>query len=126
MKRADQPKDVIINLLPFQLEGLNWLTKQEESRFNGGILADEMGMGKTIQMISLLVSKRDITPTLIICPTVAILQWMQEIKTRTTENTLKVLLFHGKDLLDETMNYVAKFQSPRNLSPYKRKGDYGV
>ena len=42
---------------------------QEESRFAGGILADEMGMGKTIQMISLLVSTRE-SPNLILCPTV--------------------------------------------------------
>ena len=43
-----------IKLLPFQLEGLNWLIKQEDGEFNGGILADEMGMGKTIQTIGLL------------------------------------------------------------------------
>jgi DNA repair protein RAD16 len=40
-----QPKDVLVSLLPFQLEGLNWLIKQEESIYKGGILADEMGMG---------------------------------------------------------------------------------
>lgn len=66
-----QPENVRVKLLPFQLEGLNWLIKQEESIYKGGILADEMGMGKTIQMISLLVSNQSDKVTLIICPTVA-------------------------------------------------------
>ena len=37
-----QPADVNVKLLPFQLEGLHWLKQQEESRFAGGILADEV------------------------------------------------------------------------------------
>jgi DNA repair protein RAD16 len=68
--KAEQPADITIRLLPFQLEALHWMQEQEEGRFNGGILADEMGMGKTIQMISLLVTKRHVKPNLILCPTV--------------------------------------------------------
>lgn len=94
-ERAEQPEHVNVKLLPFQLEGLNWLVKQEESPLNGGILADEMGMGKTIQVISLLVTKSHIRPNLIVCPTVAIIQWMEELKNRTTKDLLKVLVFHG-------------------------------
>lgn len=41
---APQPEDVLIKLLPFQLAGLAWLQRQEETRFNGGILADQMGL----------------------------------------------------------------------------------
>ncbi|KAI8853348.1 P-loop containing nucleoside triphosphate hydrolase protein [Chytridium lagenaria] len=82
-----QPPNIAIKLLPFQLEGVNWLMNQEESRFNGGILADEMGMGKTIQLLSLLVSKPDVKPNLILTPTVAILQ--------TSPDTLTVCLYHG-------------------------------
>jgi DNA repair protein RAD16 len=37
-----QPKDLLVSLLPFQREGLNWLIKQEESIYKGGILADEV------------------------------------------------------------------------------------
>ena len=53
-ERAEHPPGMTIKLLPFQLEGLNWLVKQEDGRFQGGVLADEMGMGKTIQTIGLL------------------------------------------------------------------------
>lgn len=34
------------------------MRKQEEGVWNGGILADEMGMGKTVQMLALLSSDR--------------------------------------------------------------------
>lgn len=52
-------------------------------------------MGKTIQMISLLVSKKMQGSTLILCPAVALYQWENEIKNRTTKDLLKVLIFHG-------------------------------
>ncbi len=38
----NQPSDVTLKLLPFQLEGVSWLRHQEEGIFHGGILADEM------------------------------------------------------------------------------------
>jgi SNF2 family DNA or RNA helicase len=41
-----------LTLLPFQKESLHWMKKQEEGPWKGGMLADEMGMGKT-QAISL-------------------------------------------------------------------------
>jgi DNA repair protein RAD16 len=47
-----------IKLLPFQLESLTWMRKQEEGEWCGGMLADEMGMGKTVQTIALLVTDR--------------------------------------------------------------------
>ncbi|KAJ3024337.1 DNA repair protein rad16 [Thoreauomyces humboldtii] len=96
---APQPADIMVKLLPFQQEGLFWMTAQEESRFAGGILADEMGMGKTIQMISLLVTKK-MKPNLILTPTVAIMQWLAELRERTTPGSFKILLYHGANRPD--------------------------
>ena len=56
---------------------------QEDGDVKGGILADEMGMGKTIQTIALILERisanrsignDDTGGTLVICPVVAVLQ----------------------------------------------------
>lgn len=99
VEKAEQPKGLNIKLLPFQLEGLNWLVKQEQSDWKGGALADEMGMGKTIQVISLLLSDRK-KPNLVIAPTVAILQWRNEIDKYT--EGFKVVVWHGANRSTDT------------------------
>jgi SNF2 family DNA or RNA helicase len=47
-----QPPDMSIELLPFQKEGVGWMLKRELEA-TGGIMADHLGMGKTVQMIGL-------------------------------------------------------------------------
>ncbi|KAJ7087303.1 DNA repair protein rad16 [Mycena belliarum] len=90
--KADQPSNLKLNLLPFQQESLFWMKKQEAGIWNGGMLADEMGMGKTIQIIALFVSD-NVKPNLVVAPTVAIMQWKNEIAAHT--EGLKVLVWHG-------------------------------
>jgi DNA repair protein RAD16 len=51
-----------------------------------------MGMGKTIQIISLLVSDGR-KPNLVVAPTVAVMQWRNEIETHTSG--MKVIVWHG-------------------------------
>jgi DNA repair protein RAD16 len=51
-----------------------------------------MGMGKTIQIISLLVTDGH-KPNLVVAPTVAIMQWKNEIEAHT--EGMKVLVWHG-------------------------------
>jgi SNF2 family DNA or RNA helicase len=92
-----QPDGLSLQLLPFQREGLDWLLKQEQQdRFSGGILADEMGMGKTIQTIALLLAEPRGKPNLVIAPAVAMMQWKQEIETHTN-NGLSVYLFYSSN-----------------------------
>ncbi|KAG9034356.1 DNA repair protein rad16 [Tulasnella sp. JGI-2019a] len=92
-QKAEQPADLKAQLLPFQQESLYWMRKQEEeSVWKGGCLADEMGMGKTIQTLALLSSDRR-KPNLIVAPTVAIMQWRNEIELHT--NGFKVMVYHG-------------------------------
>lgn len=49
-------------------------------------------MGKTIQMIALLISDK-LKPNLVVAPTVAIMQWRNEIEAHT--HGLKVLVWYG-------------------------------
>lgn len=108
-EKAAQPPNLKVKLLPFQQESLLWMRKQEKhSEWKGGMLADEMGellnfhsiprpydllgMGKTIQTLALLVSDRR-KPNLVVAPTVAIIQWKNEIEAHT--DGLKVYVFHG-------------------------------
>ncbi|CAN4109967.1 unnamed protein product [Withania somnifera] len=93
---------------------------QEGSTARGGILADEMGMGKTIQAIALVLAKRElgktisksslfsssfstkqevsaVKGTLILCPLVAVLQWVNEINQCTVEGSNKILVYHGSN-----------------------------
>lgn len=126
-ERAVQPEGMSIKLLPFQLEGLNWLAKQEDGEFGGGILADEMGMGKTIQMIALFMQDVSKAPNLVVGPTVALMQWKHEIESHTN-NKLKVLLFHGANRtsdVKELSSYDVILTSYSVLESVYRKERYG-
>ena len=94
MLQDPQPEGLTLTMLPFQLEGLYWMRNQEKTDFKGGILADEMGMGKTIQTIALLMAEPRQKPNLVVAPTVALLQWRNEIEKHTA-NALSVTVFHG-------------------------------
>jgi DNA repair protein RAD16 len=123
-----QPKQVLLTLLPFQLEGLYWLQKQEESLYRGGIMADEMGMGKTIQMLSLIATRRLDKPTLVVCPTVAIMQWEREILTRLAPNTATYIIFHGAERtasIDELLKVNVVITTYSILEHAFRRQNYG-
>jgi len=62
-------------LKPYQIEGVKFL---EEA--NGkAILADEQGLGKTIQALTLLRLHPELLPCVLVVPTTVKLQWMREI-----------------------------------------------
>ena len=52
---------------------------QEQIIYRGGILADEMGMGKPIQTLALLMTDPNAKPNLVVAFTVAIMQWKSEL-----------------------------------------------
>ncbi|KAL8961834.1 MAG: hypothetical protein Q9193_001665 [Seirophora villosa] len=94
-KEAEQPTTITRKLKSFQLEGLGWMMEQENSQWKGGLLGDEMGMGKTIQAVSLIMSDYPAqSPSLVVVPPVALMQWQNEIN-EYTNGKLKVLVYHN-------------------------------
>lgn len=108
---AAQPSSINRTLKSFQLQGLDWMTRQEKTQYKGGLLGDEMGMGKTIQAVSLIMSDYpQKQPTLVVVPPVALMQWSSEI-TDYTDGKLKVLVYHGQNSKVKAMttNDIKKF-----------------
>ena len=70
-------------LKDYQVEGLNWLIALHKYNANG-ILADQMGLGKTVQAISFLAYLDQVEkirgPHLIICPLSVATNWQREIE----------------------------------------------
>jgi DNA repair protein RAD16 len=98
--KKQAPPGLLMPLLPFQRESLAWMCEQEDSKYKGGILADEMGMGKTIQAISLIMTNRAkqegvVKSTLVVCPLVAMVQWRGEIERYCAAGSLSLTIYHG-------------------------------
>jgi len=131
VQKAEQPKSINRRLKPFQLEGLSWMVRQEKTHYKGGLLGDEMGMGKTIQAVSLIMSDYPAKqPTLVCVPPVALMQWSNEIR-EYTDNKLKVLVYHGtnakckKMKVKELKSYDVIMVSYNSLESLHRKETRG-
>jgi len=130
-QKAEQPASINRRLKPFQLEGLSWMMRQEKTDYKGGLLGDEMGMGKTIQAVSLIMSDYPAKqPTLVCVPPVALMQWSNEIR-EYTDNKLKVLVYHGtnakckKMSMEELQLYDVIMVSYNSLESLYRKETKG-
>jgi DNA repair protein RAD16 len=131
VQKAEQPESITRRLKPFQLEGLSWMVRQEKTHYKGGLLGDEMGMGKTIQAVSLIMSDYPAKqPTLVCVPPVALMQWSNEIR-EYTNNKLKVLVYHGtnakckKMSIKELKSYDVIMVSYNSLESLHRKETKG-
>lgn len=62
-----------VPLYPFQRVGVDWLKIA-----GSALLADEMGTGKTIQLLTLLAELEDALPAVVICPNSTKFNWQDE------------------------------------------------
>ncbi|KAI4234695.1 MAG: hypothetical protein LQ349_003644 [Xanthoria aureola] len=100
--REGTPDAMVFPLMEHQKLGLTWMKSMEMGTNKGGILADGMGLGKTIQAIALMVSRKSTDvgckTTLIIAPVALMKQWEREIQTKlksNNEHRLKTYTLHG-------------------------------
>ncbi len=92
------PAGFVGTLRPYQERGLAWLAFLESLGL-GPILADSMGLGKTIQLLALLQrdheAEVEVGPTLLVCPMSLVGNWQREAATFTPE--LRVHVHHGAE-----------------------------
>ncbi|HBK08723.1 MAG TPA: serine/threonine protein phosphatase [Acetobacteraceae bacterium] len=94
--KAVVPDTFLATLRPYQSQGVDWLQFLGSAGL-GGVLADDMGLGKTVQTLAhLMIEKaagRLDRPSLILCPTSLIPNWLAEARRFAPE--LSVLALHG-------------------------------
>jgi SNF2 family DNA or RNA helicase len=101
------PEELIGTLRPYQQQGLNWLNFLDDFNF-GGCLADDMGLGKSIQVIAFILSqRRKVTQNtnLIVVPTSLIFNWEQEILKFAP--SIRVLTIYGDDRIRSATGFDA-------------------
>jgi SNF2 family DNA or RNA helicase len=93
--KAPQPPDLICPLMSHQQQAVWWMSEQEnKGSLRAGILADDMGVGKTLETLGLLCAKR-VANTLIVCPMTMVNHWKTEIERHVLPNTFKVIVYYG-------------------------------
>ena len=100
-ERAKQPMALrVSSLFPYQQQGVAWMVKRERGRDLplGGLLADEQGLGKTVQVLALCLAHpqtlsaspvgamlpggRASLGVLVVAPLILVQQWAQEIAAK--------------------------------------------
>lgn len=81
-------------LKDFQEQTVTWMNEQE-NLYDGGMLLNEAGTGKTITCLSLIVNNP--IKTLIVCPSGLINNWLNEIKMHTNIDLNSIVIYHDKN-----------------------------
>ncbi|XP_031496112.1 ATP-dependent DNA helicase DDM1 [Nymphaea colorata] len=119
-ERTEREQASIVPLLtggklkPYQLKGVKWLISLWQNGLNG-ILADQMGLGKTIQTIAFLAHLKGNNlhgPYLIIAPLSTLSNWVNEIARFAP--SMNAIIYHGDK--QERLALVKKHM-PRDIGP---------
>ncbi|XP_074294306.1 ATP-dependent DNA helicase DDM1-like isoform X1 [Silene latifolia] len=101
-------------LKSYQIKGVKWLISLWQNGLNG-ILADQMGLGKTIQTIGFLAhlkGKGLDGPYMVIAPLSTLSNWVNEISRFTP--SLKAIIYHGDK---KERNALRLKHMPKNIGP---------
>ena len=103
----DLPAGLIADLYPYQETGFQWLSRIADEGL-GCILADQMGLGKTLQVIALFLREAGLrdAPSLVIAPATLLENWRRELAKFAP--SLTALLHQGRE----------RTGFPKNLQKY--------
>lgn len=95
----------------FQKDTINWMT-EHESKYDGGMLLNEAGTGKTLTCLGLM--NENPMSTLIICPSGLIENWLCEIKKHTYIDNETVVVYYNQQrhkiiYNDKTKIYITSY-----------------
>jgi len=82
------------SLRPYQERGIAWLQRLTDNGF-GAVLADQMGLGKTLQAIAVLTARPLDRPHLVVAPTSVVGNWAAELARFAP--TMTAVHHHGPD-----------------------------
>ncbi len=99
LRDADAPGEprlvgITGELRAYQERGVAWLQQLTDLGM-GGVLADQMGLGKTLQALALLTSRPQDRPHLVVCPTSVVSTWERELARFAPD--VAVIRHHGPD-----------------------------
>lgn len=109
LEPIENPAQLQGMLREYQKRGVAWVQYLEQLGLNG-CLADDMGLGKSLQVIACLVLEREgeekPLPTLLIAPTSVIGNWQREIERFAPHITS--MIHHGSDRLKDEKEFKAE------------------
>ena len=95
-----------VYLLKHQLIGVSWMIDQDrKSEYKGDIIADDMGLGNTVQMIATMVINQPQVQdkhcaTLIFMPAALLLQWKEVLESKRND-AFEVHIQHRNDKISD-------------------------
>jgi len=99
VQSAEQPAGFVGHMRDYQRDGLGWMHFLQRFSF-GGCLADDMGVGKTAQVLALLETRRELRAaggpvgsSLVVVPKSLVFNWKQEAARFTPQ--MRVLDYTG-------------------------------
>jgi SNF2 family DNA or RNA helicase len=103
--QPELPSTFQAELRDYQMEGFNWMARLAHWGV-GACLADQMGLGKTVQALAVILMRAHEGPTLIVAPTSVCMNWVSEASRFAP--TLNIVQFGGSD----------RQQLLKNLQPF--------
>lgn len=102
-------KLTVVPRSPYQVDGIKWMISREcDEVISGGILADEVGLGKTLQSIG-LVCANEVHNTLILVPKSLVDQWCGEFSKFAP--SIKVFKYTSHNDYDELKEFIDSEES---------------